>query len=145
MKQTLSPSQSATLIAKGISADKASMFAWQKVRDGKGNPLSEKEKNREYNHGITPKKGMMICGLERIEYTPIFTLGNLASLLPKHIPFANAEWYLNIQWDISWGKWYVQYLDFDHDDKVVKEEEATELIDALYLSILAVINHVKLD
>lgn len=52
---------------------------------------------------------------------------------------------LNIQWDISWGKWYVQYLDFDHDDKVVKEEEATELIDALYLLTLAVINHVKLD
>ena len=56
MKQTLSPSQSATLIAKGISADKASMFAWQKVRDYKGNPLSKREKNRGYNHGITLKK-----------------------------------------------------------------------------------------
>lgn len=42
MKYLLSPEQSATLIAKGISADKASMFAWQKVRDGKGNPLSKK-------------------------------------------------------------------------------------------------------
>lgn len=77
--------------------------------------------------------------------TPIFTLTDLLSLLPKHLPFANAEWYLNIQWDISWGKWHVQYLDFDHDDEVVKEEEAPELIDALYLLILAVINHVKLD
>lgn len=77
--------------------------------------------------------------------TPIFTLADLLSLLPKHIPFANAEWYLNIQWDISWGKWYAQYLDFDHDDEVVKEEEAPELIDALYLLTLAVINHVKLD
>lgn len=57
MKYLLSPEQPATLIAKGISADKASMFAGQKVRDGKGNPLSKKEKNREYNHGITLKKG----------------------------------------------------------------------------------------
>ena len=114
----LSVEQSATLIAKGISADKAS------------------ERTLDFCDIITP--------LERREILPIFTLADLVSLLPKHIPFANAEWYLNIQWDISWGKWYVQYLDFDHDDKMVKEEEATELIDALYLLTLAVINHVKL-
>lgn len=75
----------------------------------------------------------------------VFDIGELLSLLPKHIPFANAEWYLNIQWDILDNKWHVQYLDFDHYDEVVKEEEAPELIDALYQLTLAVINHVKLD
>lgn len=79
------------------------------------------------------------------KHAPILTLDNLLSLLPKHIPLANAEWYLNIQWDILDNKWHVQYLDFDHDDEVVKEEEAPELIDALYMLTLAVINHVKLD
>lgn len=116
MKNLLTVEQSATLRAKGVSADKAS------------------EKKPEYTDLGT-----------FIGNDPIFTLADLLSLLPKHIPFANAEWYLNIQWDISWGKWCVQYLDFDHDDEVVKEEEAPELIDALYLLTLAVINHVKLD
>lgn len=85
------------------------------------------------------------CPSENAYIKSTFTLADLLSLLPKHIPFANAEWYLNIQWEISWGKWLVQYLDFDHDDEVAKEEEAPELIDALYLLTLAVINHVKLD
>lgn len=116
MKNLLTPEQSAKLRAKGVSADKAS------------------EKKREYTSLGTP-----------IGYASIFTLADLLSLLPRHIPFANAEWYLNIQWDIVDNKWYVQYLDFDHDDEVVKEEEAPELIDALYLLTLAVINHVKLD
>lgn len=117
MRTTLTLQESATLIAKGISADKASEI-------------------KEYDDEVSQwtHRG-----------APIFTLADICGLLPKHISFANAEWYLNIQWDILWGKWYVQYLDFDHDDKVVKEEEATELIDALYLLTLAVINHVKLD
>lgn len=115
MKNLLTIEQSATLRAKGVSADKAS------------------EKKREYTSLGTP-----------IGYTPIFTLADLLSLIPKRIPFANAEWYLNIQWDILDNKWHVQYLDFDHGDEVVKEEEAPELIDALYMLTLAVINHVKL-
>lgn len=110
MKTTLTIEQSATLISKGVSPERAN----------------------EYEEG-------------NFEDIPIFTLTDLLSLLPKHIPFANAEWYLNIQWDILDNKWHVQYLDFDHYDEVVKEEEAPELIDALYLLTLAVINHVKLD
>lgn len=116
MKNLLTVEQSATLRAKGVSADKAS------------------EKKPEYTDLGT-----------FIGNDPIFTLADLLSLLPKHIPFANAEWYLNIQWDILDNKWHVQYLDFDHDDEVVKEEEAPKLIDALYMLTLAVINHVKLD
>lgn len=118
MKTTLTIQESAELIKRGVSANRASEF-------------------REC-FADTPDGTSM-------GYLPRFTIADLFSLLPKHIPFANAEWYLNIQWDISLGKWCVQYLDFDHDDEVVKEEEAPELIDALYLLTLAVINHVKLD
>lgn len=122
MKQALSVWQSAELIKRGVSANKASdtyVGRWEHSSEGS------------------------FADPESVE--PLFTLADLLSLLPKHIPFANAEWYLNIQWDISWGKWCVQYLDFDHDDEVAKEEEAPELIDALYMLTLAVINHVKLD
>lgn len=117
MKTTLTIEQSAELIKRGVSADKAS-----------------------YDSCATS-----VGSTVRTPIQPIFTLTDLLSLLPKHIPFANAEWYLNIQWDILDNKWHVQYLDFDHYDEVVKEEEAPELIDALYLLTLAVINHVKLD
>lgn len=119
MKQMLSVEQSSELIKRGVSEERASEY--------KLNPAFDD------------------LALEWRKPFPVFTLADLLSLLPKHIPFANAEWYLNIQWDIVDNKWYVQYLDFDHDDEVVKEEEAPELIDALYLLTLAVINHVKLD
>lgn len=122
MKTTLTIQESAELIKRGVKRNKAS-----------GTYVGRWEHSSE---GSFPDP-------ESVE--PLFTLADLLSLLPKHIPFANAEWYLNIQWEILWGKWHVQYLDFDHDNKVVKEEEAPELIDALYLLTLAVINHVKLD
>lgn len=147
MKATLTPEQSATLIAKGISADKASKRVTRKVSDSHGREI-EKLRLKRWKDCVPYEKATttnLSVGLMRFEHKEIFTLADLLSLLPKHIPFANAEWYLNIQWDISWGKWYAQYLDFDHDDEVVKEEEAPELIDALYLLTLAVINHVKLD
>lgn len=144
MKTTLTPEQSATLISKGISADKASMFAWQKVRDSKGNYLSEREKNREYNHGITPKKGMMICGLERIEYTPIFTLSDILSLLPKELKYD------------SLGRPYILHIEREKDraiaayrrdwDPVVgADKRRPELIDALYELLLWAIGHGYID
>lgn len=141
MKKLLSAEQSATLIAKGISADKASMFAWQKVRDGKGNPLSKKEKNCKYNHGITLKKGMMVCGLERIEYTPIFTLADICSLLPKEvvtdtIMCENDVCPISIRWDKNCQKWFVGYDLVPHPVGVGVD---SELIDALFSTLCWVI------
>lgn len=150
MKYLLSPEQSATLIAKGISADKASMFAGQKVRDGKGNPLSKKEKNREYNHGITLKKGIIICGLEHIEYTPIFTLADICALLPKGVIHDGLSCKLRIT------TWYDESYFAGYENQVGKyimsnpydaPFSAEELIDVLYELLLWAIdyNHVKLD
>lgn len=147
MKTTLTIEQSAELIKRGVSSDKASKRATRQVADSRGREI-EKLRLKRWKDCVPYEKATMTnlrVGLIRFEHKEIFTLADLLSLLPKHISFANAEWYLNIQWDISWGKWCVQYLDFDHDDEVVKEEEAPELIDALYLLTLAVINHVKLD
>lgn len=133
-KTTITPEQSATLIARGISAERASMVCmnfngtYAYVCGGEAQTVRDCVNSKFY-----------------VEESRVFTLTDILSLLPKHIPFANAEWYLNIQWDILDNKWHVQYLDFDHYDEVVKEEEAPELIDALYLLALAVINHVKLD
>lgn len=64
--------------------------------------------------------------------TPIFTLTDLMKLLPPRKPFANAEAYLNIHFELAGHKWVAQYLDYDKDDDVIAEESAPELIDALY-------------
>lgn len=147
MKQVLSVEQSAELINRGVSADNASKRVTRQVADSSGREI-EKLRLKRWKDCVPYEKATVTnlhVGLMRFEHKEIFTLADLLSLLPKHIPFANAEWYLNIQWDILDNKWHVQYLDFDHYDEVVKEEEAPELIDALYLLTLAVINHVKLD
>lgn len=154
MKTTLTIQESAELIKRGVSKDKASAaviyldYAGEEVephkvfkREGDGVLLT-----RLRNGTVIKVEAKIVLKDSGSNYSvPIFTLADLLSLFPKHIPFANAEWYLNIQWDILDNKCHVQYLDFDHDDEVVKEEEAPELIDALYLLTLAVINHVKLD
>lgn len=63
MKPTLTPEQSATLIAKGISADMAS------------------ERTPDWNDINNTGKP-----LERRELLPIFTLADLFNLIPKTIP-----------------------------------------------------------
>lgn len=134
MKTTLTIEKSAELIKRGVKADKASMVCL----DFNG--------TYAYVSGAEAQTVRdCVNGQFYVEESRVFSLSDLLLLLPKHIPFANAEWYLNIQWEILDNKWHVQYLDFDHDDEVVKEEEAPELIDALYQLTLAVINHVKLD
>lgn len=134
MKTTLTIEQSAELVKRGVSKDKASMVCM----DFNG--------TYAYVSGAEAQTVRdCVNGRFYVEESRVFSLSDLLLFLPKHIPFANAEWYLNIQWEILDNKWYVQYLDFEHDDEVVKEEEAPELIDALYKLTLAVINHVKLD
>ena len=67
---------------------------------------------------------------------PVFTLTDLMILLPPRKPFADAEAYLNIYFEIAGQKWVAQYLDYDKDDDVIGEESAPELIDALYFLCL---------
>lgn len=135
MKHLLSPEQSATLIAKGISADKAS----ERTPDYK-----------DINNTGKP--------FERRELLPIFTLADLFALLPKDIEmdFPNADGgidtedcYLCTQWCINGyyadnHQWCVFYTP---GFQVVGDFCAKELIDALYKCLIWAIdnNHVKLD
>lgn len=125
MKQTLSPEQSAALIAKGISAGKAS----------KGERIY---KTVELQNG----------SIKRVfdGYAPIFTLADLLSLLPKSIEYNGyAEAKLNIYTRPHRREcWVAKYI---VSAKTIPYEGAgEELIDALYEVLCKLLdNHVKLD
>lgn len=117
MKTTLTPQESATLIAKGISADNAS------------------EKKREYTDLGTP-----------IVYTPIFTLADICALLPKEIEIDAHRCGLNI-WYHNAHYWMVSYVQFDgaeiaYQSTVVSRDA---LIDALYEFLCLCIRNGHID
>ena len=85
MKKLLSAEQSANLIAKGISADKAS------------------EKKREYTDLGTP-----------IGYTPIFTLADILGLLPKELMIDGVTYYLNMLCMETWVANYINAVGDDY-------------------------------
>lgn len=114
MKTTLTPSQSATLIAKGISADKAS---------GQGEKIYKP---------ITLQNG----SIKRVfdGYTPIFTLADICELLPKELMIDGVTYYLNM---LCMETWVANYINAVGDDYVTGIlHSTTELIDALYNILL---------
>lgn len=76
---------------------------------------------------------------------PVFTLIDIAKLLPERKAFADAEAYLNIHFELAGHKWVAQYLDYDKDDDVIVEKSAPELIDALFLLCLWCIDKGYID
>lgn len=111
MKHLLSPEQSATLIAKGISADKAS----ERTPDYK-----------DINNTGKP--------FERRELLPIFTLADVYALLPKEIVTDTIMCDddvcpISIRWDTNCQKWFVGYDLIPHPVGVGVD---SELIDALF-------------
>lgn len=107
----LSAEQSATLIAKGISADKAS------------------ERTLDFCDIITP--------LERRELLPIFTLADICALLPKEIVTdtimcENDVCPISMRWDKNCQKWFVGY---DLVPRPVGVGVDSELIDALFSTL----------
>lgn len=115
MKHLLSVEQSATLIAKGISADKAS------------------ERTLDFCDIITP--------LERRELLPIFTLADLLSFVPKVIE--NGLFNLELQadnngWDVIYSSYHEGY-----DPQYIASDK--ELIDALYSALLWCIDNGHID
>lgn len=122
MKTTLTPEQSATLTAKGISADKAS------------------ERTLDFCDIITP--------LERRELLPIFTLADICGLLPKGVIHNGLSCKLRIT---SWydEPYFAGYenqigkyiMGNPHDAPF----SAEELIDALYELLLWVIDNGHID
>lgn len=118
MKITLTPEQSATLIAKGISADKAS------------------EKKREYTDLGT-----------FIGDAPIFTFADVCALLPKEVVTdtiicENDVCPINIRWDKNCQKWLVGY---DLVPRPVGVGVDSELIDALFSTLCFAIDNRHID
>ena len=129
MKATLTPQESATLIAKGISADKAS---------GQGEKIYKP---------ITLQNGSIKRVFEG--YEPIFTLADIFGLLPKGVTHNGISCKLRIT------SWYDEPYFAGYENQVGKyimgnpydaPFSAEELIDALYeLLLWCLSNHVRLD
>lgn len=121
MKTTLTIEQSAELIKRGVSANRAHEI---KVYD---DPVSE------WTH-----KG---C--------PLFTLADLLSLLPKHIRIELRHYYLRMNtFVLTDGEnpmWIARYIT-SNSAITLHERWSEELIDALYNLIISLLDdHVKLD
>lgn len=87
-----------------------------------------------------------------VEYSPIFTLDNLLSLLPKEITitmdFYNVSRVACLHISATNERWYVSYkYEFEERDYWCKMFISENLIDALCKLLLWAIdhNHVKLD
>lgn len=166
-KNCLTIDQSAELIKRGVSSDKASAaviyldYAGEEVephkvfkREGDGVLLTRLRNERVI--GVEAK--IVFKDSDSNYSTSIFTLTDLLSLLPKEIevdfPNANGgiyteDCYLCTQWCINGDcadnhQWSVFYTP---GFQVVKDFCAKELIDALYKCLIWAIdnNHVKLD
>lgn len=105
MKTTLTPEQSATLITKGISADKASYDSC----------------------------AIEVGSAVRTPVQPIFTLADILSLLPKK--FNEGNYYLDLSYGFgNWTASYIKWDDCDEGTYIRDtqgEKTADELIDAL--------------
>lgn len=149
MKNLLTIKQSAELIKRGVSADKASAaviyldYAGEEVephkvfkREGDGVLLT-----RLRNGTVIGVEAKMVHKDSDCKYSEsIFALTDLLSLLPKKI---DDTYRLKIQ-SCDWPTWTVCYTDFQSGAK--GWHQSMELIDALYkLMIWAIDNHVKLD
>lgn len=145
MKTTLTIEQSAELIKRGVSADKASEIF---IDAGE--------------HGMfsTPKATSMMleCAREAKVISPIFTLTDLLSLLPEKIKvdspnadgsFDTEDCYLCMQWctDRDCADNYQWCIYYTSGFQAVGDSYAKELIDALYKCLIWAIEHghVKLD
>lgn len=115
MKRTLSVEQSATLIAKGISADKAS------------------EKKREYTDLGT-----------FIGDTSIFTLADILSLLPKELKYDSLGRPYILHIEIEKDRAIAAYRR-GWDSVVGADKRCPELIDALYSLLCWVIDKGYID
>lgn len=125
MKTTLTVEQSADLIKRGVSANKASdtyVGRWEHSSEGS------------------------FADPESVE--PLFTLADLLSLLPNNYPGNESDdgdkrVYLTIA-AVDWNSWMAKYSTIN---EVIAARIKNEMIDAVYELLLWAIdhNHVKLD
>lgn len=161
MKTTLTIQESAELIKRGVSSDKASAaviyldYAGEEVephkvfkREGDGILLT-----RLRNESVIGVEAKIVFKDSDSNYsTSIFTLADLLSLLPKEIivkmEFYDEDRLACLHISSTSEKWYVSYkYESEEREYWCKMFNSEELIDALYKLLLWAIdnNHVKLD
>ena len=143
-KSCLTAEQSATLIAKGISADKASMCQLDFDYDGEIIDRSEvfedcdkllavvNDEAIEVDRRIVSKDSDFDHSFA--DDTPIFAIADVLGLLPKEIVAdtiicQNDICPIRINWDTKGQKWFVGYELIPHPVDVGVD---SELIDALF-------------
>lgn len=136
MKTTITPKQSAELIKRGVSADKASMFCI--------------DFNGTYAYVSGDEvQTVRVCVNSHfyVEESRVFTLADLLSLLPNNYPgdelnSGDKRVYLTIT-AVDWDRWMAKYSTVH---KVIAARIHDEMIDAVYELLLWAIdhNHVKL-
>lgn len=141
MKTTLTIEQSAELIKRGVSADKASKM-WVDSPEGGYNC----EKNNLLLEALVWKKEN---DSNPVDFAPIFTLADLLSLLPKKL-YGEETDYCDCELHIHANKlgWSVSYMEIRGSEVAVMKltSYGVELIDALFSLLCKLLNnHVKLD
>lgn len=158
MKTTLTIEQSAELIKRGVSKDKASAaviyldYAGEEVeprkvfkRDGDGVLLTRLRSGMV--DGVEAK--IVLKNSDSNYSVPIFTLADLLSLLPKKL-YGEETDYCDCELHIHANKlgWSASYMEIRGSEVVVMKltSYGVELIDALFSLVCKLLdNHVKLD
>lgn len=151
MKTTLTIEQSAELIKRGVSADKASKRVTRQVADSRGREI-EKLRLKRWKDCVPYEKATMTnlrVGLMHFEHQEIFTLADLLSLLPKKL-YGEETDYCDCELHIHANKlgWSASYTEFRGSEIMMMKftSYGIELIDALFSLVCKLIdNHVKLD
>ena len=86
-----SRSQSEKLLALGLKKETADMCYKVTTHDFKGNEINEKD--RHYTLCCWYDESSLVCGLERKETIPAWSLHRLLSLIPKYIEFQVSPMY----------------------------------------------------
>lgn len=146
MKQALSIEQSAELIKRGVSSDKASKRVTRQVADSRGREI-EKLRLKRWKDCVPYEKATttnLHVGLIRFEHKEIFTLADLLSLLPKKITLESS---INAGLNIFMADddYCVTSYTLNNNASIIAIGP-DEPIDSLYRTLLWAIdnNHVKL-
>lgn len=145
MKTELTIEQSAKLIKRGISKEKASKVKKRKSADSKGTALTKAEL-KPWRYVVAVEKqssSFMSVGLMRFESKDIFTLTDLLELLPKDI--GQHDFHIVTETDyyeVSYSLYsYSNEIEEIFIENTLHTVCCTELIDALYELLLWVIDN----
>ena len=114
-----SKEQSERLLALGLKKETADMCYKVTTHDFKGNEINEKD--RHYTLCCWYDESSLVCGLERKETIPAWSLGRLIEMLPSKIqpkeelPSYSGCAYLNL---FQSAVWY-SYTDYDIDERTL--------------------------